>query len=357
MLIFVIVLAALAAVVQFWSLNHALDGVEHHAAPDRKLAEPGECFSLVSTVTNHSRRFIPYIRASLTVPAELSSLDDRAELLSRGPSYSNLCYNLWLMPRQSWQQILPVSLAKRGRHVFMDTTLHGGGFLGMDEMVAYLHQYEEIIVIPARCQAPALETTLGGFLGDRSVNRFILEDPVLTLGFREYTGREPMKSISWTQSARAGQLMVKNYDYTLELTATVLLNIQCDRTPGWEDRLEACFSLARTVCETLEEKQIPYGFVTNAGAAGALSQWSQVSDGLGGHHLSTILEGLGRATYDPLKPFSLTLAQTARHAQQGRTYILITPQRDGSWLPALTKLEQLSGTPALILTPEEVLAL
>lgn len=357
MLAFVLVLVALAGVVQFWSLRHALDGVEHHTAPDRKLVEPDEAFSLVSTVTNHSRRFVPYIRVSQVVPGELSSLDDRAELQSRGPNYAALSYNLWLMPRQTWRQALPVSLSKRGRYVFLDAALHGGGFLGLDETVAYVHQYEEIVVIPARCQAPQLDATLGGFLGDRSVDRFLLEDPVLTLGFREYTGREPMKSISWTQSARAGQLMVKKYDYTLELTATVLLNIACDRTEGWEDRLEACFSLTRTVCERLEEKQIPYRFVTNAGAAGALSQWSQVSDGLGSNHLSTILEGLGRATYEPLKPFAFTLDQTARHAEQGRTHILITPQRQGSWLPALTRLEQLSGSPALILTPEEVLPL
>ena len=357
MLAFVIVLVCLAAAVQFWSLRHALDGVEHHVAPDRKLAEPDEPFALVRTVTNRSRRFIPYVQVSQVVPPELSPLDDRAELQLRSQSYNVLSCNLWLMPRQTWQQSLPVSLSKRGRYVFVDTTLRAGGFLGLDETVEYVHQYEEMVIIPALCRAPKLDATLGGFLGDRSVDRFILEDPVLTLGFREYTGREPMKSISWTQSARAGQLMVKKYDYTLELTATVLLNIDTDRTAGWEQRLETCFSLARTVCEALEEKQIPYRFVTNAGAAGALSQWSQVGDGLGSGHLATILEGLGRATYEPLKPFVLTLEQTARHAEQGRTHILITPQRDGDWLPALNRLEQLTGTPTLILTPEEVLPL
>ncbi len=357
MLVFVIVLVALAAAAQFWSLRHALDGVEHHSAPDRKLTEPEETFSLVNTVTNRSRRFIPYLQVSQVVPTELSVLDDRAQINTRGQNYNTLSYTLWLMPRQTWRQALPVSLSKRGRYVFSDATLHGGGFLGVDETVEYVHQYEEIVVIPTRCQAPRLDATLGGFLGDRSVDRFILEDPVLTLGFREYTGREPMKSISWTQSARAGQLMVKKYDYTLELTATVLLNIETTRAEGWEKRLEQCFSLTRTVCEALEEKRIPYRFVTNAGAAGALSQWSQVSDGLGGGHLSTILEGLGRATYDPLRPFVMTLDRCARHAEQGRTHILITPQREGDWLPALRRLEQLSGSPALILTPEEVLPL
>ena len=355
MLIFVLVLIAVAAAVQYWSLSHALDGVEHHYAPDRKLAEPGETFFLVNTVTNRSFRFVPYVEVSQLLPeiVEVEPCSNLTESISSKGKV--LTYSLYLMPRQAWQQQVKVSVSKRGRYTFTSATLYGGGFLGAGELVAYADQFEELVVLPAPCAAPGLEHTLGGFLGDRSVDRFILEDPVLTLGFREYTGREPMKSISWTQSARSGQLMVKKYDYTLELTATVLLNVECPRTEGWEERLETCFSLARTVCETLEEKRIPYRFVTNAGAAGALSLWSQVSDGLGDGHLSTILEGLGRATYDPLRSFAQTLDQCARHVEQGRTHILITPQRDARWQQGLSRLEQLSGVRALILTAEEAM--
>ena len=357
MLIFVLVLIAVAAAVQYWSLAHALDGVEHHYAPDRKLAEPGERFFLVNTVTNRTFRFVPFVEVTQLLPEPMEV--EGSPNLSASPSGTGkiLRYSLYLMPRQTWQQALPVSIGKRGRYTFTSATLQGGGFLGTGELVAYSEQFEEVVVLPAPCTAVGLENTLGGFLGDRSVDRFILEDPVLTLGFREYTGREPMKSISWTQSARSGQLMVKKYDYTLELTATVLLNVECDRTEGWEKRLEACFSLARTVCETLEEKRIPYRFVTNAGAAGAISLWSQVSDGMGAGHLSTILEGLGRATYEPLRPFAHTLEQCARHAEQGRTHILITPRRDARWQQSLSRLEQLSGARALILTAEEAMTL
>ncbi len=67
---------------------------------------------------------------------------------------------------------------------------------------------------------------LGGVIGDISVNRFIFEDPMLTVGFSEYTGREPMRDISWTQSARLGRMMVKNYDHTVDLSVTILLNVQ-----------------------------------------------------------------------------------------------------------------------------------
>lgn len=353
MLLFALILGVLIAVAQEWSLRHALDGVNLRAAPARRLVEPEEVFPLVTTVTNHSRRFLPFVRASLVVPAELTPRDDRAQLFPRGRDHRELRSSLWLMPRQTWRQELPVSFARRGRYVLTDATLYAGGFLGVGETLEYVSQFQELVVMPARCGGPGLDTVVGGFLGDRSVDRFLLEDPVLTLGFREYTGREPLKTISWTQSARTGRLMVKKYDYTLELTATVLLNIDTAKTDGWEERLERCFSLARTVCETLEEKRIPYRFVTNADAVGGRTQWSRVSDGLGNHHLSAILEGLGRATYEPLWPFEQTLAQCALHAEQGRTHILITPERQGMWAAELRQLEQRCGSRALILTAEE----
>ena len=355
MLIFVLILVAAAGFAQYWSLAHALDDVEQHCAPDCKLAEPDQTFHLINTVANRSRRFVPYVHVSQHIPDVLTVQEDNVEITPRGKTSRYLEYSLYLMPRQTWQRPVAVSLPVRGRYVFSGATLQGGGFLGFSELTAYTDQTEEIVILPRPCAIPALTDTLGGFLGDRSVDRYILEDPVLTLGFREYTGREPMKSISWPQSARSGQLMVKKYDYTLELTATVLLNVECDRTEGFEQRLEACFSITRTVCETLEEKRIPYRFVTNAGAAGAISLWSQVSDGLGAGHLSTVLEGLGRATYEPLRPFTHTLQQTIRHVEQGRTHILITPQREMPWQYELSRLEQLSGARALILTPEEVM--
>ncbi len=373
MLLFFILLIAVAAAVEHWSLIHGMDGVTHRQYPDRPLVEPGETFHLVTQVKNTSRRFVPFIRLRENVPVDLTFSDKvtsfpttdeqsrarvtRRPLLTRwsfpttdGQSRAFVS-TLYLMPRQLWQREISVQMPKRGRFIFRGGSMQGGDFLGLSEEVEYVPAQEEIVVCPARWEDPSLPQLLGGFLGDRSVNRFIMEDPVLTLGFREYTGREPMKSISWLQSARAGQLMVKNYDHTLELTATVLLNVQTKKKdPLREEKLEQCFSIARSVCETLEEKHIPYRFVSNIVTAGAVSRWSNVADGLGSAHLSTILEGLGRATYDCVRPFAVTLAQTSRTAEQGRTHILILPDRDPGLEREIRLLEQRTGTPALILT-------
>ncbi len=351
MLIFLLILAAVAAGLQYWSLLHGLDGVEHECLPGEPLVEPDQPFSLVTRLTNRSRRFIPYIQVRQLLPEELSLVQKVALEPARDGRVRR--FSIYLAPRQVWEQRLEAVIPKRGRYVFSGATLYGGGFLGLNEVIEHSRQTRDVIVLPKPWPGTALPLTLGGFLGDRSVDRFILEDPVLTLGFREYTGREPMKAISWTQSARSGQLMVKKYDYTLELTATVLLNIAIPKTPGWEEELEQCFSLARSVCEELDRQKMPYRLQTNAAIIGGMDLWSHMDDGMGAGHLTAILEGLGRATYNCLYPTEALLDRAARAAQHGRTHILVTPRREAHWQPALRRLEQLSGSRVLVLVPGE----
>ena len=351
MLLFLLILAALALFAQSWSMRHALDGVSYCQRASRRVVEPDEEFVLRTTLRNGSRRFVPFLRMSDQAPRELI-VPEGVRRRTEGDE-ALLGASLYLLPRQQWQRELPVRLARRGRYLFRGATLRGGDFLGLSELSAAFSQTEEVVVLPRRSGDVRALTALGGLFGDRSVNRFILEDPVLTLGVRDYTGREPQKSISWKQSARLGRLVVKEYDHTIDESVTVLLNVEIARGEAErEEKLERCFSLARSVCEQMEARRVNYRFLTNASAAGASSLWTRMGDGLGQGHLGAILEGLGRATYDSLCPFAQTLDEAARSAEQGRSHVLITPEAPVRYARGIARLEQLSGTRVLVLTPE-----
>ena len=354
---FLLVLVGLGAALQAWSLRHALDGVSHVHFAEPALVEPDEEFALVTRVTNASRRFVPFVRVSERLPAALR-VPEGAHISSclNAAGLQTLEYTVYLLARQRWTRRLPVSLPARGRYILRGASLGGGDFLGLSETTAAFPQSGEVIVMPRRWEGASKLTTLGGFLGDVSVNRFLFEDPVLTLGFREYTGREPQKMISWTQSARMGRLMVKNYDHTLELSVTVLLSVDGAEEAGAETA-EGCFSLARSVCEELERKKVTYRFFTNARAEGAFSLWSRLGEGMGAGHLATILEGLGRASYDSVQRFSRVLAQAARAAEPGRCHVLIAPALTEELRAGAASLRARTGGAVLILTPTEELRL
>lgn len=354
MALFFILFILVAVLVERWSINHALDGVRYSVELSDKLIEPDEEFALVTTVRNGSRRFIPFIRISEFVPRDIK-VD--AQLYTSGfdENRAKLNSTIYMMPRQKMTRRLKASLAKRGRYVFDGATLFGGDFLGLAEKPRYYTLQREAIVLPKRIATDDFKETLGGFMGDISVNRFIMEDPVLTLGFREYTGREPMKQISWPVTARMGRMMVKNYDHTLDITVAVVLNVDSVYY-GLEAQphIEKCYSMARSICEMLEDKRIAYSFCTNAVAVGQMGAWEYVSDGLGASHLATILEGLGRASYRHRVSRGELMDDVRRHAEAGRAYIIITPGAEDYDQRDIDRLANYSGAGVMWLKAEEV---
>ena len=348
---FLLFTAALALLVQRLSMKKSLEGVEGDHRPDKLLVEPDEVFRLKVTLSNKTRRFIPFLRVRERLEQPLQSRTERGRLLDKGRGVTQVELTTWLRPRQQVICDIPVALTRRGRYVLQEFTLCAGDFLGLHEQEKRCGQFREVIAAPRELPSARLWEVFGGFMGEMSVTRFILEDPVLTLGFREYTGREPMKSISWPQSARMNQLMVRKNDYTQEPSAAVILNVETGRE-GREEVLETCFSLTRTVCTMLEKKGIRYSFVTNAFLSGGEAGLGNAADGLGERHYRGILEQLGRASYQTAMPLEGMLErEAARPTSAGR--ILITP--GGEPLPqrSLHRLREAAGGRLLILNGSE----
>ena len=327
MIVFIAVLLITAFVIERISLATALSGIEYKYAPSELLVEPDEQFEVVTTLTNTSRRFIPFIKLDESLPDHAFVQTEGAELRTDYKGKVRHLSTLYMMPRSRLTRGVTVSLPKRGLYLLPGAELRGGDFLGLNENSREYPINEEIVVYPQMSGAPEVSDVLGGFLGDASVRRFIMEDPVLTVGSREYTGREPMKTISWPHSVRMGKLMVKQFDYTLEPTASVLLDVEAnDAFIGYQETIEECFSIARTVCQELETRGIKYDFLTNAHTSGALSHWSYMGEGLGRRHLLTILEGLGRASYGHIEPFSKTVEKAIALQDGYKSVIVITPE-------------------------------
>ena len=177
-----------------------------------------------------------------------------------------------------------------------------------------------------------------------------MPDPILTVGAREYTGREPQKDISWAHSLRTKKLMVKQYDHTLALAVTVVLNLETSRK-NKESAIEQCLSITRSICEELERRKIKYSFLTNIVAVGAIGRGNDLRDGLGYGHFKAVLECLGRAAYLWQESFNSLLQKSLRRAEQGRHHIIITPEaiNDSTFI---NRLRTLSGAEAIIITPE-----
>ena len=356
MLIFLFILLAIGGIAEWWTLKHGLDNVTYSLTPDRQVVDPGESFSITTVIENRKRLPISFIKIKELMPCQLV-FDCEDELnIHRDLEHTQLTSSLYLGARKSSSRSLSVRLPERGRYFFTGCTMYGGDFIGAGQDVRYISQNAEVAVCPRPCRSTELQEVLGGFLGDISVRRFILEDPVLTAGFREYTGREPFRSISWTQSARGQGLMVKQYDYTAEPSVTVVLNVEYrgDLTREMAEKVEKCYRIARTVCKTLEDSGVRYDFITNATTAGAWGRWHTLEEGIGERHFATVLEGLARAGYGRIMSFDRLIARCMRRSDAGRGRIIITPAMLDGYQRSVDRLTALHGSCVRIITAEEL---
>ncbi|MCD8067647.1 MAG: DUF58 domain-containing protein [Lachnospiraceae bacterium] len=352
MILFLFAVILLAIFFQYSAQRRELKGLEASLSFSEALVEPDARFEIRVHLVNYSRAVFPFLRVSVHLPEEIIVEAPSGQLKPDGRGGQYLSVSAWLMPRQRLTRSLPVSIGRRGRFLTREMTVYCGDFLGLSEQGHSFSLFQEVVVMPRPAPRQDVEQVAGGPVGDISVNRFLFEDPVLTVGYRDYTGREPMKMLSWTQIARTGKLMVKQYDYTLETSVTVILNVECASAQAWT-WTESAYSIARTVCEQLEEMGIQYSFRTNAVTAGDFSSWQSVGEGLGAHHLAHILEGLGRGLDQAAFSCETLLERTVRSCDSTRGLLFITPENDPQVLNLAARWADRAGVTLWTATGQE----
>lgn len=160
-----------------------------------------------------------------------------------------------------------MKVEKRGLFSINEVRLELGDFIGFESKTQRVLINKEIIVYSKRLDFSESLVPMGSIYGDTSVRRWIIDDPFMTVGIREYTGNEPERFIHRPSSLKYRDLMIKNFHFTTDNSLMVLLNVETMK-PSWklieDDIIEKVISLGRAVIEEFEDSKIPYGFSTNA---------------------------------------------------------------------------------------------
>lgn len=353
-IVFVIVMILLAWALQCYMALHSLDGVKEKHYVSENVICPGESVKIIVELVNTKRRHVPFVKIEQELLNEMTLAQT-----PDSPKYrferKKVSFSTWLKPYEKVSVEIPVTFAKRGRYVIPHVVVYGGDFLGLKTISRQATKFNEVVIAPEMACDNKLQDVFGGFLGDVSVRRFLYEDPVLTVGYRDYTGQEPMKMIAWKQSAKGQGLMVRQQDYTVEPLVRVLLNTDT-AADDKKELLEKCFSIARTVCQTLEEQGISYDFSTNAVMIGFLKEYSDIEDGLGTFHYYKVLESLGRATFSSRISKEKFFEGIVQAKQVSRGIIVISPTEDIYASETLSYLKDQAGGSLLVLCAQEVAA-
>ena len=350
MVLFLIVILLLGAALEALSMRDALQQMDFEYKPSTTRLEPGESFEMVATVANRSRIPASYVQADISYPlvAELAEGVEYTE--NRFVKTVGTVFRLWGL--QKLTRSMKLSISKRGVHFVEGAILKRGDFLGITETFRAFEERKEVLVYPKASENAALNEALGNYCGDLIAQRWLIRDPIITLGVREYTGREPMHTISWSQSARRGDLMVREFDYTKELSCAILLSAN-GIDPMKPELFDTCCSIARTVVETLTDKGINVALHTSA------ALWGYNSTGVwtceaAKNRLSDALETLARV-YPASRCSAMELVSScARASADGTAYIFIVPHANNQILDAADALRAMGNTQVTVIAADEL---
>lgn len=338
-------LIGLTYLINKWTLFYGFNDLFYRMEIEKNQAEIGEEIQIYSIVENRKRMTVPFLKINERFPKGFNIWDNR--------------YALFIMPNQRVRRGYKIIGGKRGLYTIEYVYLELGDFIGFKSKRQYMKVNKEIVILPEKVDLYKSLEPIGALNGNISVRRWILDDPLMTIGIREYTGNEPERFIHWPSSIKYNNIMVKNFDFTTDNSIIVVLNIETMK-PSWqpieEDIIERAISLTRAVMEECENLKIPYGFASNAHNSKSIHERGYFyHPGLGQNHLSSFLEILGRMDYKVDTFFENTLRNMAKRQGHYTTVVIITPRILDTYIEPINSLSQtVNRTVIISVEPEHL---
>lgn len=352
--ILLIVICVLAIIVEKRSIisikKH--EQIDYSCKPSVESAEPDEEFRVYSDVTNLSYRRAPVLRIEERFPKSLNinKLDSFSAVVT--DEHRIFTSTVSLKRRQRVRRYLTASIPDRGEYCFSFAEFHAGDFLGFIENDFFKDNDNRIVIYPRILSDAEFLKSFANALDEIALNKLLLEDPISVCGYREYTGREPMRAISWKQTAIRNELIVKEFDSTQRQSVTVVLDTAYHGEFDYHiRRQEYEFKAARTICEYLEDKNIEYTLITNAIINEGISSFH--STGGRGNTYNRILYGLGCAKNGETCPTEILLAEVCSGAFRERTIVFISSRREDALMELLNQVKRNYGAKFILVFAED----
>lgn len=179
---------------------------------------------------------------------------------------------------QRWEQDHSITFNKRGYYLFSNTNYQAADYYGVIQHQGQLRDCLEMHVYPQLRPLSDLLIETRLYNGIMEQRRWMMEDPLLVVGSRDYSVTDPMKYVHWSATAKTNKLQSKKMAFTTESAAMIILNVQLTDQywNGWNGQiLELMVETAAAICHDYESAGHKYGVASNCpiteGSGGVLS--------------------------------------------------------------------------------------
>ena len=160
---------------------------------------------------------------------------------------------------------IPYNAAKRGVSYIVDSRISiprifGFGHMDLRQIGSAKH---EIMIYPDKFAVHNEPIKFKIAQGLFKNNESLYNDPLLTLGNREYMERDSFRDINWKQSARMGELQSKIYEKTTYTEWLILVNLRSESVFAPPENIERIFEKLSFLIGEIAKEEITYSLIAN----------------------------------------------------------------------------------------------
>jgi uncharacterized protein (DUF58 family) len=336
-----------------WS-RLSLFGLHYRRHFSETRAFLGETIDLTLEVRNQKLLPLTWLK--------ISDIFSPALPLNRGEVVLNRATNLgefrtFWMPGafQRLTRRFTIQCTQRGYHTYGPATISTGDGFGLFDRKALAHRQERIIVYPRLYSVAELRLPAKNPFGERGSQLQLFEDPLRTVGIREWQPGESIRRVHWKATARHQQMLSRVYEPSEEPQVLIFLNV-ATLPRHWQGIIpelqERAISVASSLAAFCAESRLPVGLIANGFLPGS-DQPIRLLPGRSPDQLVRILELLAAITPFATQPIEEMIWRESPRLPWGATLLVVTAIAHDDLLAALLDLGQAGRQIVLFTLAEE----
>lgn len=323
-----------------WLWNRlSLVGLRYERTLSEVRAFQGETVEL--TLAIHNQKLLPltWLRIRDTFPPELP-LADKDLMLNPATNLAEF-HSFWMPGAyQHIRRTFAIRCTTRGFHQFGPATITTGDAFGFFDTEAQWPMQQRLIIYPRLYSVAELGLPSKSPFGESRAAKSLFEDPLRTVGIREWQSSDSQRRVHWKATARQQQLLSRVYEPSEEQQIQIFLNVttMARHWHGYIPELqERAISVAGSLAALAIEERRATGMIANGALPGS-DQPIRLLPGRSPNQLLHILELLAAVTPFATAPIEQLLLTEAPRMPWGATLVVVTAIAHDDLLAALIDL-------------------
>jgi len=336
-------------ITRLWE-RYCLSRLEYRRKLSTNRVFFGEEIQLEVEVANRKPLPLPWIEIEDEVPEEVTLLKG-----TTSPSHRMSRVFLTNFLSLGWyhkvKRRYPLRCLQRGIFSFGPTFIRSGDLFGFFRREMEIPQEDYLTVYPRIVPLEKLRIPSKQPLGDIRTRRYIFQDPILTLGVRDYHFGDSLKQIHWKTTARLGKLQAKVFEPTTTIDMGIFLDIRTTKPPDWgtvAQLMELGIIAAASIADHAMSAGYRVGLYVNQ-RRGPAGESIRIPPSQHTDQMIHILEALAQIhTAMESQPMARFVVQESTNLPWGSTLVAITAVPTDALLSTLTKMKRAGRRVALI---------